>query len=95
MHNFVESLLASLVIRPAQAHFGVVDYRRENVVELMRNRRRDRADRAQFLGLQQLFVERFNLLLKFFNRWFNCHCGSVWVGALDGGGSVGSLWNHL
>jgi hypothetical protein len=44
----------------AQPHLRVVDHRREDVVELVRDRRRERAHAAQLLRLHQLLLQLGN-----------------------------------
>ena len=62
--NLAEGLFPGLLVGVPQSHLRVVDHRGQDVVELVRRRRGDRADRAHLLGLTELFLKVFEALLE-------------------------------
>lgn len=65
--DFVEGFGAGGVVLVAQAHPGVIDGGHQDVVELMRDRRGERADARKTLGLHQLVAQQGDLSFEFAN----------------------------
>ena len=62
--DLVKGLFAGFVVFVAHPQLGVIDDRRQHVVELVRGRADQFAQGGQLLGLGQLLLEHFDLLLK-------------------------------